>query len=187
MTDSNPPEGDPPSGVRRAYTLTFLLLMEAIENFGTDRALKMLQRAVEKQVDIIAGELRRRMPVGLSPLELGLEVHRRFMSDAGAEVEVHSRDETSVTVVVRRCPFYEALLDLDVDCGYFLGGLCTNLTLPAVQATLTRFDPRLRLEAKTIRQSAEDICLERIYLHEAERRPSPLSTPKKLKVDQDER
>jgi len=166
VTNSSPQEGDLFDGVRRAYILAFLLLMEAIEDSGTDRALEMLQKAVEKQADIIARELRPKIPAGLSLLDLGLEVYRRFMTDAGAEVEVHSRDESSVTVKVRQCPFFEALLDLDVDCSQFLGGLCSNLTLAAVQAILTRFDPRLRLEAKIIRQSVEDLCLERIYLAE---------------------
>ena len=166
MTNSSPKEGDLLDGVRRAYILAFLLLMEAIEDHGTDRALEMLQKAVEKQADIVARELRPKIPTGLSPLEMGLEVYRRFMTDAGAEVEVHSKDESSVTVKVRQCPFFEALLDLDVDCSQFLGGLCSNLTLAAVQAILTHFDPRLRLEAKIIRQSVEDLCLEQIYLAE---------------------
>lgn len=167
MTSRSPAEVDLSRGVRQAYTLLFLLLMEAIDQLGTDQALEMLQRAVEKQADIIVRELRQKIPVGLSPLDLGLAIYRRFMGDIGAEVEVYTRDATSATVVVRRCPFYEAFLDVGVDCGYFLGGLCTKLTLPAIGASLRRFDPRLRLEAGTIRQSAEDICLERIYLHEA--------------------
>jgi len=166
LTGLNPPDAEPFSGVKRAYVLLFLSLMEAIEELGTDRALEMLQRAAERQADIIAMELRRGIPRGSGPLDVGLEVHRRFMADAGAEVEVHRRDAASVTVRVRRCPFYEALLDVGVDCGYFLGGLCANLTLPAIQSILTRFDPRLRLEAEMIRQSAEEFCLERIYLHE---------------------
>jgi len=167
VTDDSPSSRDLLSGVRRAYTLIFLMLMEAIEEHGTDRALEMLQRAVEKQADIIARELRPSIPPGLRPLDLGLEVYTRFMRDIGAEIEIHGRDETSVTVVVRRCPFFEALLDIEVDCSQFLGGLCKNMTMPAIQSTLMRFDQRLRLEPKMVRQSAEDICLERIYLEEA--------------------
>ena len=153
------------SGLRRAYVLTFLLLMEAIEEHGTDHALEMLQRAVEKQADIVAREFKGCISEDLGPLDIGLEVYTRFMADAGADVEIHNRDETSVIIMVKRCPFFEALLELGVDCGYFLGGLCSNLTLPSVQATLVRFDPRLRLEAKTIRESVEGLCLERIYIH----------------------
>lgn len=166
MTSNSPSRGDLRSGVRRAYTLLFLMLMEAIEEHGTDHALEMLKRAVKKQADIIAREMRPSMPTGLSPLDLGLEAYMRFMRDIGAEVDVHSRDESSVTVVVRQCPFFEAFLDIEVDCSQFLGSLCTNMTMPAVQATLARFDQRLRLEPKMVRQSKEDICLERIYLEE---------------------
>jgi hypothetical protein len=153
------------SGLRRAYVLTFLLLMEEIEAHGTDHALEMLQRVVEKQADIVAREFKGCIPEDLRPLDIGLEVYRRFMADAGADIEIYNRDEISVTVMVKRCPFFEALLDLGVDCGYFLGGLCSNLTLPSVQAILVRFDPRLRLEAETVRESMEGLCLERIYLH----------------------
>jgi hypothetical protein len=106
------------------------------------------------------------MPKGLSILDTGAEVYRRFMADAGAEVSVHKRDEKSVTFVVRRCPFHEAFLDVGVDCGIFLKGLCGNLTLPAIQATLSEFDERLRVENVVARQSAEEVCLERVYLAE---------------------
>jgi hypothetical protein len=126
----------------------------------------MLQRAVEKQAEIIARELMPRIQAGLGPLETGIEVYWRFMEDAGAEVTVHERREGSVTFRVGRCPFFEAFLDIGVDCGYFLGGLCTHITLPAIQATLARFDPRLKLETKLVRQSAEEFCLERVYLDE---------------------
>ena len=56
---------------------------------------------------------------------------------------------------------------MGVDCGYFIGGLCTHLTLPAIQATLKRFDPRLKLEPRLVRETAEEFCLERVYLGEA--------------------
>jgi predicted ArsR family transcriptional regulator len=153
-------------GVRRSYALLALMLMEVIEEQGTDRGLEMLQKAVEKQADIIARELRPRIPAGLSPLETGVEVYRRFMEDAGAEVAVHERGEGSVTFRVGHCPFFEAFLDIGVDCGYFLGGLCNHITLPAIQASLARFDPRLKLETKFVRQSAEEFCLERVYVDE---------------------
>ncbi|MCW3978488.1 MAG: hypothetical protein NWF12_01950 [Candidatus Bathyarchaeota archaeon] len=154
-------------GIRRSYALLTLFLMEVIEELGTDRALEMLQFAVEKQAGIIERELRREIPEELDPLEKGVGVYRAFMEDAGAEVTVHEKSENSVTFLIRRCPFYEALLDVGVDCGYFLGGLCTNLTLPAVQAALARFDPRLKLKPRLVRESAEEFCLERVYLDEA--------------------
>ncbi|KON30124.1 hypothetical protein AC482_04590 [miscellaneous Crenarchaeota group-15 archaeon DG-45] len=158
---------EPFNGIRRAYALLFLYLIEVIEEIGTDRALEALQRAAERQADIVAEELRRGMPHGLGPFDSGLEAYSRFMADAGADVEIHRRNGSSATAAVRRCPFYEALLDVGVDCGYFLGGLCSHLTLPAIQSTLKRFDPRLKLEAEVMRQSAEEICLERIELRGA--------------------
>jgi hypothetical protein len=151
-------------GVRRGYALAFLLLMEVIEELGSDRGLGMLQDAVERQADIVARELRRKVPVGLDQLDLGAWVYERFMGDAGAEVAVHRRDESSVVFRVARCPFYEALFDVGVDCGYLQGGLCANLIHPAIQAILGRFDPRLRLESEVTRQAAEEFCLERIYV-----------------------
>lgn len=143
-----------------------LLLMEIIEDLGTDCGLGMLQDAVEKQADVIAREFKREIAGDLGPLEVGMEVYRRFMEDAGAEVLIHARADSSITFRIRRCPFYEALLDVGIDCGYFLGGLCSHITLPAIQAILTRFDPRLKLESKLVRESAEEFCLERIYLED---------------------
>ncbi|UCD44220.1 MAG: hypothetical protein JSV27_08770 [Candidatus Bathyarchaeota archaeon] len=153
-------------GIRRSYALLVLFLMEVMEELGTDRTIEMLQEAAEGQARIIERELRRSMPEGLDPLEIGVTVYRDFMEGAGAEVAVHERGDDHVTLRVKRCPFYEALLDVGVDCGYFLGGLCTNLTLPSIQATLRRFDPRLRLEPRLVRESAEEFCLERVYIEE---------------------
>jgi predicted ArsR family transcriptional regulator len=154
-------------GVRRGYTLLVLYVMKTIERLGTEPALGILEEAAEEQGALIAEEMRGTMPEGLTPLETGAEVYRRFMSDAGAEVSVHEIDDASVTFLVRRCPFYEAFLDVGVDCGYFLNGLCSNLTLPSIQATLRQFDPRLRVESVLTRRAAEEFCLERVVLSEA--------------------
>jgi len=152
------------AGVRRGYTLLTLYIIEVIKDLGTQPSLDKLMEAAERQGAIIAGEMKKEMPSGLTPLEKGSEVYSRFMADAGADVNINRRDETSVTFVVRRCPFHEAFLDVGVDCGIFLKGLCSNLTLPAIQATLSQFDPRLKVENVLARQSAEEICMERVYL-----------------------
>jgi predicted ArsR family transcriptional regulator len=154
-------------GVRRGYTLLVLYVMKTIERLGTEPALGILEEAAEEQGALIADEMRRTLPEGLTPLETGAEVYRRFMADAGAEVSVHKRDNASVTFLIRRCPFYEAFLDVGVDCGYFLNGLCNNLTLPSIQATLRQFDPRLMVESVLTRRAAEEFCLERVVLSEA--------------------
>jgi len=154
------------AGVRRGYTLLTLYIIEVIKELGTQPSLDKLMEAAEKQGVIVAKEMRSDMPKGLSTLDTGAEVYRRFMADAGAEVSVHKRDEKSVTFVVRRCPFHEAFLDVGVDCGIFLKGLCSNLTLPAIQATLNEFDEKLRVENVVARQSAEEVCLERVYIAE---------------------
>jgi hypothetical protein len=152
------------AGVRRGYTLLTLYIIEVIKDLGTQPSLDKLMEAAEKQGVIIAREMRKEMPLGLTFLETGAEVYSRFMADAGAEVKVHKRDETSVTFVIRRCPFHEAFLDVGVDCGIFLKGLCGNLTLPAIQATLSQFDHRLKVENLLVRQSAEEMCMERVYI-----------------------
>ncbi len=149
-------------GVRRGYTLLVLYIIEVIKELGTQPSLDKLMEAADKQGVLIAKEMRKGMPAGLSPLDTGADVYMRFMRDAGAEVAIHKRDDNSVTFVVRRCPFHEAFLEVGVDCGIFLKGLCSNLTLPAIQATLREFDPRLTVENVVARQSAEEVCLERV-------------------------
>jgi predicted ArsR family transcriptional regulator len=151
-------------GIRRGYTLLTLYIIEVIKDLGTQPSLEKLMEAADKQGALIEKEMRKQIPVGLTTLETGAEVYLRFMKDAGAEVSVHKRDDVSITFVVRRCPFHEAFLEVGVDCGIFLKGLCGNLTLPAIQATLSQFDPKLRVENVVARQSAEEVCLERVYL-----------------------
>ena len=152
------------NGVRRSYTLLILFLNEVIEEMGTDRGLEMLQAAVEKHSEVAHDELLRELPKDFPPLEIGDFVYRTFMEEAGAEVVVYKRDDSSITYRVSRCPFYEAFLDIGIDCCYFVGGLCGNLTLPAIQAILNRFDGHLRVESRLVRESAEEFCLEQITL-----------------------
>ena len=151
-------------GARRAYMLQILYVMNAVEELGSDKALEILEKSSERQGVIIARNMKKTPPEGMTSLEIGAEVYRRFMSDAGAEISVHKQDETSVTFVINRCPFFEAFLDVGVDCGMFLNGLCTHLTLPSIQATLSQFDPRLKVDPVLTREAAEDLCLERVYL-----------------------
>jgi hypothetical protein len=151
-------------GARRAYMLQILYVMNAIEELGSDKALEILEKSSERQGVIIARNMKKTLPEGMTNLEIGAEVYRRFMSDAGTEISVHQQDEKSVTFVINRCPFFEAFLDVGVDCGMFLNGLCTHLTLPSIQATLNQFDPRLKVEPVLTRKAAEDLCLERVYL-----------------------
>ena len=153
-------------GVRRAYMLQILYVMQVIEELDTDKALEFLEKASEKQGVLIAREMKKTLPDGLSSVEIGAEVYRRFMTDAGGEISVHKQDETSVTFVINKCPFFEAFLDVGVDCGMFLNGLCTHLTLPSIQATLTQFDSKLKVETVLTREAAEDLCLERVFLSE---------------------
>jgi hypothetical protein len=151
-------------GVRRAYDLQILYIMEVIELLGTDKAIELLEKASKRQGSIVAREIKRKLPNNLSIIEIGSEVYRRFMEDAGSEIKVHKQDENSVTFIIERCPFFEAFLDVGVDCGMFLNGLCTYLTLPSIEATLNVFDSRLRVEPVLTRESAEEYCLERVFL-----------------------
>ena len=151
-------------GTRRAYMLQILYVMNAIEELGSDKALEILEKSSERQGVIIARNMMKTLPEDMTSLETGAEVYRRFMSDAGAEIRVHNQAEKSVTFVINRCPFFEAFLDVGVDCGMFLNGLCTHLTLPSIQATLSQFNSKLKVEPVLTREAAEDLCFERVYL-----------------------
>jgi hypothetical protein len=151
------------NGVRRAYDLQILYMMNVIEEFGTDKAIELLEEASKRQGVIIAREIRRSLPDNISILEIGAEVYRRFMEDAGSEIIIYKQDKHSVTFCINRCPFFEAFLDVGVDCGIFLNGLCTHLTLPSIQYILNEFDEKLRVEPVLTRESAEEFCLERVF------------------------
>ncbi len=152
------------NGVKRSYTLLILFLIEVIEELGTDRSLKMLQISIEKQAEVIYRNLLRELPQNLTPLEIGDAVYRIFMGEAGAKISYHERNDSSIIYRVSRCPFFDSFIDVGIDCGYFLGGLCSNLILPAIQSILRRFDKRLTVESRLIRDTAEEFCLEEIAL-----------------------
>lgn len=149
-------------GVKRAYTLLFLLISEIVESLGTDGALDALERAVRRGAELLIEELRDSLPRGLGPLELGLEVYRELMGAIGAEFEVVERGESRITLRVDRCPYYEALLDALIHCGYFLEGACRNIIIPLLEAAMMGFDERIRLDAEAVRESAEGVCIIRL-------------------------
>jgi hypothetical protein len=151
-------------GVKRAYTLQILYVMEVIELHGTDKAIELLEKASKRQGAIIAQEIRKKLPDNLSSIEIGSEVYRNFMEDAGTEIKVYKQDENSVTFLINKCPFFEAFLDVGIDCGMFLNGLCTHLTLPSIQATLNEFNSKLRVKPVLTRETVEEFCLERVFL-----------------------
>jgi hypothetical protein len=138
--------------------------MKTIEILGTDPALDLLMKAAESQGAIIAKEIKSNLPNNLDPLEIGAQVYKTFMSDASSEITEYKKDNESVTFLIKRCPFYEAFLEVGVDCGIFLSGICSNLTLPAIQSTLRHFDETLKVEPVITRETAEDYCLERVYI-----------------------
>jgi hypothetical protein len=138
-------------------------MMKIIECLGTDTAIAILMEAAELQASVIARELKEKV-TGFDSLELGEEVYQIFMGDAGAEVKIFKRDMESVTFIVNRCPFFEAFLDIGVDCSMFSKGICGNLALPSIQAVLNQFNSNLKIETLINRESIEDYCLERIYI-----------------------
>jgi hypothetical protein len=152
------------NGVKRAYVLQILYIMKIIEQYGTDQAIDFLEQAAKRQGTIIAKELIRKLPKNMRKLDIGAEIYRIFMTDAGSEISEYKRDKNSVTFLVERCPFYEAFLEVGVDCGIFLNKLCKNLTLPTIQASIAYFDEKLKVEPIITRESSEDFCLEQVLL-----------------------
>ena len=66
-------------GVRRGYLLLTFYMMEVINELGTEPSLGMLERAADNQAEVIAGEIRKTMPDGLSPLEVGEYIYLDFI------------------------------------------------------------------------------------------------------------
>ena len=154
---------EPNPGARRAYTLLFLLISEIVEQLGTDGALEAIERAVEREAELLAGELQGSLSAS-NPLERGLEAYGELMGSIGARFEVVEREENRFTIRVDYCPYYEALIDASIDCGYFLGGVCRNIVRPLLEAVLRKLDDRLRLEVEAVREAAEGVCILRLRL-----------------------
>jgi hypothetical protein len=154
-------------GVKRAYMLHVLYIMKVIEILGTDPAIELLTYAAERQGQIIYRKLKKNLSLNsMKSLDIGVEVYQTFMRDTGAEITQYKRDERSVTFIINRCPFFEVFLDIGVDCGAFLNGLCSNLTLPSIQAILKQFDEKLKIEPILTRETAEDFCLEKVFVQD---------------------
>lgn len=154
-------------GVKRAYMLQVLYIMKVIEIIGTDPAIEILIQAAERQGEVVSKMFKKKLSVNsMKLLDIGAEVYQTFMRDTGAEINQYKRDEKSVTFLINRCPFYEVFLDVGVDCGVFLNGLCSNLTLPSIQAILKQFDERLKIEPVLTRETIEEFCLERVFIQD---------------------
>ncbi|MBM3291342.1 hypothetical protein FJY84_01550 [Candidatus Bathyarchaeota archaeon] len=144
------------------YTLLALYLIENIKKNGSQEALTMLDAASDQQGIILAEEYKKILPKDLSPLELGAEAYKLFMTDTGSEVFLHKKNDDDITFRIQKCPFHEIYLNVGIDCGYFLNGLCSNLILPSIKATLNHLNKNLRIEPMLTRETAEDFCLIKI-------------------------
>jgi hypothetical protein len=100
----------------------------------------------------------------LSPLEVAEKVYCKFMKDVGAEVHSYERGNDSSSFIIYDCPFFDAFLDVGINCGIFLEGLCSNLTLPTVQTALSNYGINVRVEATRCKNSSEDFCIEKVSL-----------------------
>jgi len=63
-------------GVRRGYMLLALYIIEVIKDLGTKPSLEKLMVATERQGEIIARDIIRKIPEGLTPIETGEELGR---------------------------------------------------------------------------------------------------------------
>jgi hypothetical protein len=142
--------------------------MKVIEEIGTDSSLEILQKAAEEQGKIFAREFKEERNQELSPLEIGEKIYFKFMNEAGADVKIYQKKDDSISFIIDRCPFFEAFLDVGINCGIFLEGLCSNLTLPTIQTALNSSGIKLKVEAVLCKESIEDYCLEKISLRDAD-------------------
>lgn len=168
-TGSTPPESQTADAVRRVYTLCFLFLMEVIEKIGTDRALDLLYKAVDRQAEITEKELSSYIKREAGPLERGLEVYSHFMGDLGAKVTTKPQGNSGFSINVARCPIYEAYLSIGLECDVWMRGLCTNMVLPSLQKMMHRFQSDSELSLVKYRLSADEPCLLRLELKDPHR------------------
>lgn len=147
---------------RYGYTLLALYLIEAIKKFGSQEALTMLDSASEQQGVMLAEEYKKILPKTLSTLEMGAEAYKLFMMETGADIVLQKKSDDSFTFRIQKCPFHEVYLEVGIDCGYFLNGLCSNLILPSIRSTLKHLNTNLRIEPVLTRETAEDFCLIKI-------------------------
>ncbi len=151
-------------GVRRSLSLLFLYIMNVIEEIGTDSSIKLLIKAAEEHGNIFAGEFKKEYSSDLPSLEIAEKVYCKYMEDVGADVHSYEKNSDSASFIIYDCPFFDAFLDVGIKCGIFLEGLCSNLTLPTVQTSLSNFGINVRVEATRCKNSSEDFCIEKVSL-----------------------
>lgn len=127
----------------------------------------MLDSASEQQGIMLAEEYKKILPKTLSTLEVGAETYKLFMTETGAEIVLHEKGDDSFTFRIQKCPFHEVYLNIGIDCGYFLNGLCSNLILPSIRSTLKHLNKNLRIEPVLTRETAEDFCLIKISYNDS--------------------
>ena len=152
------------AGVRRSLSLLILYIMNVIEEIGTDSSIELLIKAAEEQGKIFAIEFRKEYSSDLSPIVIAEKVYCKFMKDFGADVHSYEKSDDSASFIIYDCPFFDAFLDVGINCGIFLEGLCSNLTLPIVQTAISNYGINVKLETTRCKSSSEDFCVEKVSL-----------------------
>lgn len=150
------------AGVQGAYAILFAYIIAMVGEIGTDRALDILSKVVEKRGRADGKRLIRKLGVSSGGIEAGLVVYGAFLDEWGAMHNVVEKTEGGVLVRVERCPLYEAFHSAEINCDWMVEEICRRLTLPLSSAVIKQVNPSLRVGIRKFRVSNDDYCLEEL-------------------------
>lgn len=152
------------TGAKSAFTFFFAYLNTVGQEIGMERAITL----DTKMCEAMGAAQGKAMKEQAGMEELGLQavnsLNDRFLENGlGLTSQVVEQDAQRQLFKVGRCPLYEAAAELGMD-NASIEALCRSGAIRFMDTLVKQMNPALSYQLQKFRASAEDSCLEVMYL-----------------------
>ena len=152
------------NGAKNAYTFLFAYLNTVGQEIGMERAMVLDTRMCEAMGAAQGMAFKEQSGMEELSFQAVNSLNERFMEDGlGITSQLLEEDAHRRLFKVGRCPLYEAAAELGMD-NASIEALCRSGAIRFMDTMVKQMNPALSYQLREFRSSAEDSCLEALYL-----------------------
>jgi hypothetical protein len=152
------------TGAKNAYTFLFAYLNTVGQEIGMERAMALDTKMCETMGAAQGMAMMEHAGMEQLGLQTVTSLNERFLEDGlGITSQLLEEDAQKHLFKVGRCPLYEAAAELGMD-NASIEALCRSGALRFMDTMVKQLNPALSYQLQQFRSSAEDSCIEAMYL-----------------------
>lgn len=152
------------TGAKNAYTFLFAYLNTVGQEIGMERAMALDTRMCEAMGAAQGMAMKEQAGMEELSIQAVSSLNERFLEDGlGITSQPLEEDAHKHLFKVGRCPLYEAAAELGMDHDS-IEALCRSGAIRFMDTMVKQMNPALSYQLQQFRSSAEDSCVEAMYL-----------------------